>query len=70
MVNIFVGIIFNVTSFSPGSGPRHKVVEVAFGLVDGPIGEEVTLSKDGIAVASFDCERRAVVFLGVGDKIG
>lgn len=47
-----------------------KVVEVAFGFVNGPIEEKVVLSSTyGIAVASFDCEIGAVVFLGVGEKL-
>ena len=47
-----------------------KVVEVAFGFINGPIGEKVMLSKYGIAVASFNGEIEVVVFLGVGEKMG
>ena len=46
-----------------------KVVEVASGFINGPIGEKVVLSKYSIAVASFDCERRSVVFWGMGEKM-
>ena len=46
-----------------------KVVEVTLGVINGPIGEKVVLSKYGVAVASFDCEIGAVVFLGVGKKM-
>ena len=51
-------------------GVVDMVVEVLFGLVDGPIGEEFMVGKDSIAVASFDGDRCVVVFLGVGDKSG
>ena len=46
-----------------------KVVEMAFGFIDGLIRKEVGQGKDDIAVAGFDDESGVVMFLSCREKM-
>ena len=46
-----------------------KIVEVSFGLVDGPMRNKVVLRKDDIAVSGFDGEIFGVVLLSGREKM-